>query len=289
MLPTLARACATAGLLVLAATFAVAAPAAAADTTITLDIEDGEAFLDEPLAVSGTCTDGSTTAVVTVLQNGEVVAEEAADVVDDAYAVTLDISDADVFFAVAAVDCLSYADGEPLGSAAESFFVYEDFELIDVTVSPSRVRIGGQLTATAQCPAGSSIARLRVFNVTDANFADEPPVLVSVQPAPDGLVSYTGRVTPREDLVPGPAGLVVTCGEDEVSFGFADLTLLAAAPASATPDSPADNAPELALTGSATGPLTATAIVAILIGVFLMLVGVGLPKRLRRPAESPTQ
>jgi len=138
-----------------------AAQAAATDTTIVVQSEDGVVFADEPMDSSGTCADGSTSAVVTVTVEDDVVAEDSVDVATDlTWESTLDVSDAEGD-ATVTVDCFVYADGDPVGSASEDVYILAlpDVAVIDVTVSPAKVRVGAKVTIEATCPAGTAYAR----------------------------------------------------------------------------------------------------------------------------------
>ena len=260
-----------------------AAQAAGTDTTIVVQSEEGVVFADEPLESSGTCADGSTSAVVTVTVDQDVVAEDSVDVATDlTWESTLDVSDAEGD-ATVTVDCFVYADGDSVGTASEDVFILAlpDLEVIDVTVSPSKVRIGARLTIEATCPAGTEVAAVAAGNED----ADEPFLMDSVVPAANGDITYTGTVPKSAET--GNAFAVVACGisdleaalsdpdsdEFPTAFGVGDFTVLAAAvaaPAPAPAAAPAAAAarPTLPETGSDNLPLAG-------LGAALVLVGAG--------------
>lgn len=254
---------------------------AAAATTITVQSEDGVVFADEPLESSGTCTDGSTSAVITVEVGDDVVAEDSVDVdTDGTWESTLDVSDAEGD-ATVTVDCFVYADGDPVGTASEDVFILAlpDLEVIDVTVTPSKVRIGARLTIEATCPAGTEVASVAAGNED----ADEPFLIDTVVPAANGDITYTAIVPKSAET--GSAFAVVACGVDDLeaalsdpdspvfptAFGVGDFTVLAAAVAAPAPaQAPAAAAarPTLPETGSDNLPLAG-------LGAALVLVGAG--------------
>lgn len=251
--------------------------ALAADTTIVVKSDDGIVFADQPLVLSGTCAEGSTTAVVSFEQNGDTVAEKSIDLTQDgSWDTQLDISDADVDDATANVDCFAYGTPDPVGSASEDVFVVpSDIKVIDVTVSPSKVRIGASFSISGVCPAGTQVASV----AAGEEDADLPFLSKTVTPAADGTVRYTGTV-PTKGVDPGRAVAVILCGVDATSgfgtetfaagdptaFGFAEFTILAAPAAPAA--TPASSVPALANTGSDNGPLAA-------VGAGLLLLGAG--------------
>ena len=256
---------------------------AAGGTTIVVQSEDGVVFADEPLETSGTCADGSTSAVVTVTVEDDVVAQDSVDVdADGAWQSALEVSGAEGD-ATVTVDCFVYADGDPVGTASGEVFVLAlpDVDVIDVTVTPSRVRIGARLTIEATCPAGTQVASVAAGNED----ADEPFLVDSVVPAADGAISYTATVP--EGARTGRAVAIVACGIEDLeaalsdpdssqiptAFGVSDFTVLAAplaapgaAPAAA--QAPAAARPALAETGSDNLPLAG-------LGAALVLVGAG--------------
>lgn len=279
MLSVRLRTTAAAAALTLGGVLLSAGAAQAVDTTIVVQSEDGVVFADEPLESSGTCTDGSTSAVVTVEVESDVVAEDSVDVdTDGAWESTLDVSDAEGD-ATVTVDCFVYADGDPVGSASEDVFILAlpDVEVIDVTVTPSKVRIGARLTIEATCPAGTEIAAVAAGNED----ADEPFLIDSVVPAANGDVTYTGTVPKSAET--GSAFALVACGIEDLeaalndpdseefptAFGVDDFTVLAAAVAAPAPAAaPAAPAPILPETGSDNLPLAG-------LGAALLLVGAG--------------
>lgn len=245
---------------------------AAPGTTITVRSQDGVVFADEPLDVSGTCGGGATSAVVTVEQGGKDVAQEPVAVdAAGAWATTLDIGKAGTDLATATVDCFVYGQADPVGSASEDLFVLpSDITVIDVTVSPSKVRVGSAFTVAGTCPAGTTVAAVAAGHED----ADEPFLSRTVTPAADGSVSLTATVP--QGVKPGRAMAVVACGVSAVdafgsesadtvpsAFGIAPFTILAAPAAAAAP-----TGPTLANTGSDTAPLTA-------LGAGLVLLGAG--------------
>jgi LPXTG-motif cell wall-anchored protein len=261
--------------------FTAGAAQAADGATITVEsdpADEGVVFSEDPLMASGTCpvrTDSSAT--VTVKQGSDVVATDAVDVAaDGTWSAELDISDAGDGDATVTVDCFAYADQRPTGSASTDIYVITfDSPIIDVTVSPSKVRLGEQLTITGQCPAGTEVAVV----AAGTEDADEPFLAETVTPAADGTVRYTGTV-PRTGVEPGKAAAFVLCGvgsldvldgsntdEFPTAFGFAEFTVLpaAVAPGTATPP-PASTTPVLANTGSDNGPMAALAAGLLLLG-----------------------
>jgi LPXTG-motif cell wall-anchored protein len=257
---------------VLAAGAAQAAPA----TTIVVKSDDGVVFADQPLEVSGICAPGSTTAVVAFEQGADTIAEKSVDLGNDgAWATSLDISDATDDVATATVDCFAYGTADPIGSASEEVFVFpSDIQIFEVTVSPSKVRIGSPLTVSGSCPAGTTVASV----AAGGEDADEPFLSKTVTPAADGAVSFTSKV-PTKGVKPGSAVAVIACGVDAgtafgmetlaaelpSAFGFAEFTILAAPAAAAVPTV---QAPTLANTGSDNTPLLA-------LGAALLVLGLG--------------
>jgi LPXTG-motif cell wall-anchored protein len=263
-----------------------AGAAQAVDTTIVVQSEDGVVFADEPLEASGTCTDGSTSAVVTVEVEGDVVAEDSVDVATDGtWESSLDVSDAEGD-ATVTVDCFVYADGDPVGSASADVYILAlpDLEVIDVTVSPSKVRIGAKFTVRATCPAGTDVAAIAVGNEE----SEDAFLYDSVAPAANGAVTYTGTIP--KGARTGAAIALVACGIEDLeavfndpdneelptAFGVGDFTILAAAVAAPAP-APAAAAPTLPETGSDNLPLAG-------LGAALVLVGVGAYGARRRTA-----
>jgi LPXTG-motif cell wall-anchored protein len=255
-----------------------AGAAQAVDTTIVVQSEEGVVFAEDPLEVSGTCTDGSTSAVVTVEIEDGVVAEDAVDVdADGGWEATLDVSKEEGD-ATVSVDCYVYADGEPVGSASEDVFIlaFPDLEIIDVTVSPSKVRIGARFTIEATCPAGTEVASV----AAGSEDGDEPFLVDTVVPAANGDVTYTGTIPKTAET--GSAIALVACGIGDLeealgdpdsdvfptAFGVGDFTVLAAAVAAPVPAPAAAAAPTLPETGSDNLPLAG-------LGAALVLVGAG--------------
>jgi len=240
---------------------------AAAGTTIVVTSEDGVVFVEEPFAVSGTCTDGSDSAVVSAEQFGDVVAEEPVDLREDgSWAIELDLAEAELGPANISVDCFAYGTEAPVGSASEEVFVVSDEELpfFEVTVSPSKVRIGSSFTVSGECPAGTTTAAV----AAGRDDADGPFVTALVKPAADGSVQWTGKV-PTQGVTPGDALAVIACGVDDLTifedpsaatvptaFGLGEFTVLAAPAAAPAAPRPAAAAPTLANTGSDNGPMT---------------------------------
>ncbi|HET8768637.1 MAG TPA: LPXTG cell wall anchor domain-containing protein [Pedococcus sp.] len=245
---------------------------AASGTTIAVQSEDGVVFANEPLDVSGTCGGGATSAVVTVEQGGRLVAQEPVAVdTAGAWTTSLDISKTDDDVATATVDCFVYGQEDPVGSASEDVFVLSsDITVIDIAVSPSKVRVGAAFTVSGTCPSGTTVAAVAAGHED----ADEPFLSRTVTPAADGAVSLTSTVP--KGVKPGRAMAVVACGVSAVdafgnesadtvpsAFGIAPFTILAAPAAAAAP-----TGPTLANTGSDTAPLTA-------LGAGLVLLGAG--------------
>jgi len=286
------RTTAAAAALTLGGVLLSAGAAQAVDTTIVVQSEDGVVFADEPLESSGTCTDGSTSAVVTVSIADDVVAEDSVDVdADGAWESSLDVSDADGD-ATVTVDCFVYADGDPVGSASEDVFIvaFPDLDIIDVTVSPSKVRIGARFTIEATCPAGTEVAAIAV----GGEDSDEALFYDSVVPAANGDITYTGTIPKGAET--GSAVAVVACGIEDLetvfddpdseefptAFGVGDFTILAAAVAAPVPaanpgDAPAAAVPTLPNTGSDNLPLAG-------LGAALVLVGAGAYRARRHTA-----
>lgn len=272
MLSVRLRTTAAAAAIALGGVLLSAGAAQAVDTTITVQSEDGVVFADEPLEASGTCTDGSTSAVVSVEVDGDVVAEDSVDVgTDGAWDVSLDVSDTEGD-ATVSVDCFVYADGDPVGSASEDVFILAlpDISIIDVTVSPSKVRIGAKLTISGTCPAGTEIASVAAGNED----ADEPFVVDTVVPAADGRVTYTTTVPRTADT--GKAVALLACGIEDLmaaltdpdseefptAFGVGNFTVLAAAAAAPVPAA----APTLPNTGADNLPLAGLGLALVLVG-----------------------
>ena len=268
MLSARTRASALATMLAVGGLFAAASPAHAANATIAVDSE--VAFTGASLGVSGTCADKTGTAVIIIEQGGEelVVEEVDVDKDDPTFAVDLDISQLSTDFATASVECLHYTTEEALGDDSVEFLAVEGEEVpvIDVTVSPRTVAIGGTLTISATCPAGTASAVVMAGNED----ADEPFLEEEVTPAGDGTVTVRARVAEGTGPAPeaGAAGAAVMCMDEDgllpAAYGFAEFRISAAA---AAPVARAASAsPELANTGSDAGPLTAIAVAMIAAG-----------------------
>jgi hypothetical protein len=255
---------------------------AATGTTITLNPNDVVGTGD-PLTASGTCAPGSRTAVVTVVQDNNVLDQTAANLSSSlGYSVTLDVSQGTLGPATVRVDCYKYPTAAPVGSASADVGIDDGSSGPDVpvSVSPSRVHIGGQITITATCPAGTPTAE--VLAGTGHNL--EPFFDKTVTPAADGTLSVTTTVAAGPLVTAGPGGAVVFCGtpDNPTGFGFADLTVLAALPGSAvppaTPPGPAESAtppasavPTLAYTGSDALPMTAMALGLLAVGGVMLV------------------
>jgi hypothetical protein len=267
MLCTRLRRCAAVATLTLGGVVLFAGNAhAAADTTIVVESEDGVVFVEDPVVVSGTCTDGSTSAVVSVEQAGDVVLDEPVDLAEDGgWATELDLADADEDEATISVDCFAYGTEGPVGSASETVFVLSDsgVEVFEVSVSPSKVRIGSSFTASGTCPAGTTSAAVAAARVD----ADAPFVTALTTPAADGSVRWTAKV-PATGVKPGDAVAVIACGVDDLgvfedpgaaivptAFGFGEFSILAGPAAAPAPARPSATQPALANTGSDNGPL----------------------------------
>jgi hypothetical protein len=252
--------------------------AAQAAETVTIHLSPGDVVsTSEPLTASGVCINDSKTAVVSVVQGGDVVNQTSVDLgTDMGYSVTLNLAKATTDSATARVDCFKYPDADPLGSAETELFIVDEasFTKIPVTVSPNKVAIGSSFTITAKCPAGSTEAEV----LAGSGVNDEPFLDQSVTPAADGTVSLTAVLKAGKFVTVGDAGAVVFCGsEDEAgAIGFAEFTILPAAakPAVTPAVKPASAKPRLANTGFDNGPLTG-------MGVALVLLGVG-AYRIRR-------
>jgi LPXTG-motif cell wall-anchored protein len=283
---TTRRGAVAAGGLALVALVAAAAPAHAAGGTIVVDQVVAAA---EPLAVSGTCTAGSATAVVTVRQEGGLVASESVDVGPDlSYRVSLDISRIGSGEAVADVTCLAYGAASPLGTDAVAFYAVAGDETpyeVPVEVAPGRVALGGTLTVSAQCRPGTLDATVLVGNTA----AEEAFASAPADPAPDGSLTVRVAIAKDADIPGGPAPTagggtaVVFCGDIDaregsgpVGIGLARFTITPAglvqgsAPSGST-DSPG-SAQELANTGSDTAPMLALAASLVLAGAGAHLV-----------------
>lgn len=273
MLSARMRVSALASVLALGGLALAAAPAHAAGATIT--VNNDVAFTDEPLTASGTCAPDSRTAVVTVTQAGKTVAEEAVDVAANlSYTATLDLTGATTGLGTATVHCYVYADGASLGDGSTELFIVDgaggDVQDIPVTVSPTRVVVGGMLSISATCPVGTTSAIVMAGN-EDAN---DPFIDEEVTPAADGSVSVTARVpaTGQVPAKPGAATAVVVCSDGSgflpLAVGLTNFTVAPAAVAPAkTPTTRAASAtPQLANTGSDTAPLTAIALALIAAG-----------------------
>ncbi len=259
---------------VLAATalFVLAAgPAQAADgASITLNPQD-VVTTDGPLTASGTCPQGSRSAVVTLDQNGATLDQRAVTVAGDlTYTTSLKPSKGTTGLASAHVDCFRYADAAPLASSsAEFLLVGGDLNLdeVEVTVSPSKVAIGSTFTVSAACPAGTTAAEVLVGGAeADEPFLDEP-----VEPAADGTVEFTTTLKAGKGVEAGSAGAMVICGNENepTAIGFAEFTILRAAANAAVPAAADPTRPQLAMTGSDNGPIAAAAAGAVLLGAGL--------------------
>lgn len=277
MLSTRLRRSAVAAALTVGGAVLLSGTANAADgTTITVASGDGGVvFADQPLDLMGACGAGATSAVVSLVQGGKPVVQGSVNVDKaGAWDATLDISAATNDVATATVDCFVYGQADPVGSASEDVYVLPtEVQVIDVTVSPSKVRVGSAFTVSGTCPAGTTVAAV----AAGREDADKPFLSRTVTPKPDGSVSVTSTVP--QGVKPGPAVAVVACGVSAVdafgsesadtvpaAFGIAPFTILAAPVAPAASATP--TGPTLANTGSDTGPLTA-------LGAGLVLLGAG--------------
>lgn len=217
MLSTRARTTSLATFLAVAGLGAVAAPAHAAPSPATITVGSSPVDLFEGLKVSGTCPNGSGTAVVTVKQGSDVVAFGTTDVAKTGtWATSVDLWEADPGTATATVNCLSYGTEKPLGEATSAPFTIDlpdfPFDEIEVGVTPQRVAVGGSIRVTATCPKGSTLAAVLAGNEQ----ADDAFVIKEVVPGANGRISENvaiagdGGVEPE----PGPAVAVIICGDD---------------------------------------------------------------------------
>ena len=122
-----------------------------------------------------------------------------------------------------------------------------------------RVVVGGMLSISAACPAGTTSAIVMAGN-EDAN---DPFIDEEVTPAADGSVSVTARVpaTGQVPARPGAATAVVVCSDGSgfmpLAVGLTNVTVAPAAVAPAktpTTTRAASATPQLANTGSDTAP-----------------------------------
>jgi hypothetical protein len=255
---------------------------AATGTTITLNPSDVVGTGD-PLTASGTCATGSRTAVVTVVQDSTVLDQTAANLSSSlGYSVTLDVSQGTLGPATVTVDCYQYPTAAPVGSASAEVGIDDGSSGPDVpvSISPSRVHIGGTITITATCPAGTPTAEVMAGSGTNT----QPFFDTTVTPAADGTLSATTTVKAGPLVSVGQAGALVVCGtqDNPAGIGFADLTILAALPGSAVPPAaptgpaesatpPASAVPTLAYTGSNALPMTAMALGLLAMGGVLLV------------------
>jgi LPXTG-motif cell wall-anchored protein len=276
---TLLRAAATAGAAVLAGLVVAAGPAAAAGATIV--IEDGVAFTGEATPVSGTCASGSESAVVSVSQGGKLLDEQGFDVATDgSYEGLLDLSAGTFGPAEAEVHCFVYGQDAPTSDGTAQFMLVDgtfDLQEIDVTLSASRVAVGGSLTVSGACPEGTSAA----FVAVGLEDADEPFYEEAADVAANGTVSAVVPIR-GDGVQPGAAVAVVYCGDVDGgvppnAFGFSEFAIVAAPAATPAPQQPrpASAVPVLANTGSENWPLAAT-------GAGLLVGGAGLLVARRR-------
>ncbi|SES27451.1 hypothetical protein SAMN05216199_2697 [Pedococcus cremeus] len=217
MLSTRARTTSLATFLAVAGLGAVAAPAHAAPSPATITVGSSPVDLFEGLKVSGTCPNGSGTAVVTVKQGSDVVAFGTTDVAKTGtWATSVDLWEADPGTATATVNCLSYGTEKPLGEATSAPFTIDlpdfPFDEIEVGVTPQRVAVGGTITVSATCPEGSTLAAVLAGNED----ADDAFVIKEVVPGPNGRVSEKVGITGNDGVEPepGPAVAVIVCGDD---------------------------------------------------------------------------
>ena len=257
---------------------ATAAPAQAADVSITLPgLVVGAA---DPFVVSGRCPAGTDSAFIVVEHGPMAVGGAAVDVAPNgSYRKAIDITEGGTGMASVQVSCYAYGEGMPLAQAYRSFYIVTAWQTsveVPVSVSPSRVPVGGTIRVSATCQPGATSARF------DAVRADghEPFSSVSGVPSRDGTVTAELPVTANSGDVgdlftarPGPAYVFVGCtapGDSApVGVGVGKFTITAgsaAAPVPAVGDRPASAAPQLANTGSDAAPMTALAAALVLTG-----------------------
>ena len=281
MRSTTRRGALAAGGLALGVLVAGAGPAHAAGATVVVDEVVAAA---DPLAVSGTCASGSQTAVVTVRQEGGVVASDSVEVgADLAYRASLDISGIASGEAVADVACVAYGAASPLGTGSAAFYAVAGDQMpyeVPVQVTPNRVALGSTTTVSAQCRPGTVDATVLVGNTA----AEEAFAEVPTTPAPDGSLTVQVAIAKDPDTRNGPAPVagggtaVVFCGDIDaeegsgpVGLGLARFTITPAAALvqGSTPSGSSGSsgsAQELASTGSDAGPMTALAAGLVLAG-----------------------
>lgn len=212
MLSGRARATSLAALLAIGGLGALATPAHAVDGA-TIKLGSGDVYVGDLLTVSGTCP-GGTTAVVTIVQDDEIVAKDTVPLSNGTFTTELDLEEAYWGDATASVDCLRYT--ESVGKASTDFVIDEDwpFEEIEVALSQQKVALGGTISVSATCPKGSDVAAVLAGNAT----SDEAFFEQEVTPAANGAVSARIKIAATDGVEPevGDALAVVVCGEEDM-------------------------------------------------------------------------
>lgn len=139
---------------------AVAAPAQAADVSITLPGLVVSAA--DPFVVSGRCPAGTDSAVVDVEEGALGVGGGVVDVASNgSWRIAIDITKGGTSQASLFAGCYEYGNGMPLAASYRPFYIVAPGRTavdVPVTVSPSRVPLGGTLHVTATCQPGATEA-----------------------------------------------------------------------------------------------------------------------------------
>lgn len=270
------RTAATVGLS--AAVCAVAAPAQAADVSITLPGLVVSAA--DPFVVSGRCPAGTDSAVVDVEEGALGVGGGVVDVASNgSWRIAIDITEGGTSQASVFAGCYEYGNGMPLAASYRPFHIVAPGRTavdVPVTVSPSRVPLGGTLHVTATCQPGATEAWIGATR----GDGHVPFSHAKAVPDSDGTVTAELPVTVHGDdwrvyatSQTGPGIVFVHCDTSTrtrvAGIGLARFTITAAPAAAPVPgagDRPASATPQLANTGSDAASMTALAASLVLAG-----------------------
>ncbi len=212
---------------------------AAGGAAVTVDsvISSGE-----PTNLDGTCPDTAAKAAVKVTQGSTTLLSASYAVTGGAWAgtatVTGPMGNVDV-----ALSCLATGGGTPLATASETvlLFAMPDSGKANVSVSPTKVALGGTVTVTAACPSGSASGGVYLFIGDSDPFAGTAAAKIASRGVltasfPVALKRPPGSSAPAP--VAGPSTAVVFCADAAgmpTGVGSRDYTIT---PATALVDAP---------------------------------------------------
>ncbi|SES32425.1 hypothetical protein SAMN05216199_2856 [Pedococcus cremeus] len=115
---------------------------------------------DDPFVVSGRCPAGADSAAIVVEHGPMGVGGAAVDLAPNgSYRKAIDITEGGSGQASVQVSCYAYGTGMPLAEGHRSFYIvaagHPSVEL-PVSVSPSRVPVGGTIRVSATCQPGAT-------------------------------------------------------------------------------------------------------------------------------------